>query len=639
MDFSGELLVTFADPAVRDWCHRVIEAARAGGHDFAVDEDKLRGAIDDPDIFHSDQGAPLWWDFWQAYGAALVGSKDLDVRSQPFASQFRIFSQDPRILLSHEFRRKLDGAIPPVPSEFELVRRYRAVRGSAEELRCEIEGLCRTVVSPGLKDMMDRFASELEEMESESRGGIAGDRQRLFEIDSSVGRAAAIMDMDRRALAGRAPELFRNTMFAIDLASERAKARLNELRSRIAAELALNPLDEEPCAAAGDKGLFEAAAELSLRLSEILRIGLFTGKIGAIASEKPDFGGRMSFEELSDLAFHAMAAMVPKEALRSIDRTGANPLLVDAALLDAAFRHRMGDSSQAYAEEIGPFIRRVLVGRPQRVRDGTAAPDGEAEAERDDIAAGRIGEWLFEQHDSGEPRPMHLELGGGSNPAGLALAARLADVTVLSIDPNCPPIAEEAISRIGFVPRNFLALAGRAERLVPYSFKRPLFEGALMVAPPPLGWVGMMLSAILAVKPGGRVDIYKFNSRNFDFGFLRRSGFEVSVEDLDGADPSLPPSSFFESGVSVNHIGITVPERGGGDDGWGEGEGPGPIVRGRPGTPRPLTRKRRIGPPRGPASASDISAGVFAAPLNAPVAAPCAAQSLSLFTGFLVRAI
>jgi hypothetical protein len=165
---------------------------------------------------------------------------------------------------------------------------------------------------------------------------------------------------------------------------------------------------------------------------------------------------------------------------------------------------------------------------------------------------------------------------------------------VFSVDPSGCPVAEEATSGIGSVPENFVRFAGRAERIVPYLFKKPLFESVLMVAPPSYGWVPMMLSALLAVRPGGAVRIFKFAS-SFDFDFLGRAGFDVVEQHMEGGHPLIPSSDYLRPGVPVDFVKITAPQRGRAPEaGGGEGGGSRDIVRRSPRGPRSITRKRPV---------------------------------------------
>ncbi len=534
MNRLDETSSIFSAFAARAWGRSVIEEAHSSDPDVEIMYDELLGAMDDPSVFATPRGRRLWWEFWQAYETVVRREPKLSLDSQGFARGFKFFADTGVVLSSF-------GSLPwdflrPHPAEHELARLYKdfgdAV-GLAEErlrkIRSKAEG-------EHLMLMIDTQLEELSQIRSAGKNELAKARRRLWEINAATSDALAVLEVSTDGMDFDLMLLLRGMAAAQELAEPRTRRLVEAMREVIVGALE-----------SGSIGTVEreAIAESHILTLEIL----WAHEPGAPEPELPaqtDTDGpqvNTEFESLSGVAFAAMSSMTPLRALKKLKSLPQDTSFIEAAMIDAAFGNRMDDLSNTYNEEIAPFIRETLIGKVRevpQVEEGSSIEDGLLEA--------RLGPALRSR------RRILLELGCGSALNGLRMAADDPSALVFSIDPAAPYITEEHKKH-----NNIVMLRGRAQELVPFAFDEPFADEALMVAPPSFGWVPMMLSALLTVCPGGTVDIYKFNSKNFDYGFLRRAGFEVSVTPLRAGSPSLPASDFFKPGMPINHVNIRVP--------------------------------------------------------------------------------
>ncbi|MFA4972608.1 MAG: hypothetical protein WC683_08340 [bacterium] len=529
----------FSAPDARDWGRSVIEEALRSDPDVELLHDELLGAMDDPSVFATPQGRRLWWEFWQAYESVVRRAPLLSLHSQGFAKRFEFFADTGVVLRSLE-------SLPwkilrSHPAKHELMRFYKDIGRAASLAEERLCGLRSMVESEHLKLMIDMQLEELSQIRSAGKNELAKARKRLWEINIEVSDALAVLQDSTEGMDFDLMLLLRGMTAARELTDPRTRRIVEALQSVIVKALA-----------SGRIGVLEreAIAEAHILTLEIL----WAHEPGAPAPELTADAGQngakllADFEEASGFAFAAMSSMRPSQALTKIKSLPHDPSFVEAAMIDAVFANRMGDLSIPYNEEMAPFIRGALLCRVREVPQAV-----EKSSLEDTLFEARLCRTLRSR------RKILLELGGGSALNGLRMAAEDPSAFVFSIDPTVPEISEERIEQIGFVPRNHVILRGRAEEVVPYAFDKPFADKAVMVAPPSFGWAPMMLSALLAVRPGGTVDIYKFNSKNFDYGFLRRAGFGVSVTSLRAENPLIPASDFFKPGMPVSHVRITVP--------------------------------------------------------------------------------
>ncbi|MFH1830971.1 MAG: hypothetical protein ABH871_09395 [Pseudomonadota bacterium] len=181
----------------------------------------------------------------------------------------------------------------------------------------------------------------------------------------------------------------------------------------------------------------------------------------------------------------------------------------------------------------------------------------------------------------GKETPIHIELGGGGVPYGLRLAEEMPRARVISIDPMpkqlAPPLLRTVQRYVNHFqqdnyrkyhlmnkgeiekPANFVELAGYAEWMALALAKKPVADSLAIVSPNPNILPSMLLSACLAVKPGGKILVCMLPHDRIPNAMLSVSGLTIEDKvELKPGNKSRPLSPMADLNSRVLPMFATV---------------------------------------------------------------------------------
>lgn len=541
------------DPAVKAWGHELVEAARNCGVVLdPVTAETLHQAIETPSLFEAPQDGPLLKKLLgRSYRAVLddrATARRFQLASQPALQQ--TFS---RVL--HEYVTSEEEPEPKAP----LPLKHRDLKDRTVAVRAAIDLMARAgavrqmVRDPWLREQALALFSAADAVvrarpDSPAWIHASGELQRVEEY---LELAERMIQGSRFILAHESGKAIRDVEMLREILPSSERDRLIAIAERLQAMLSSREIGSEfmeltltarwrmmgihapfaRFALEGDESPSDAAQRIARSLHRSGRV--------------PDV------EELALISGLLVMADRPRTALLAVHEFQVHPLMRGSALLLAAWRDRLGRENPLYREAIEPTILLSAVG----VWRDSVLP--RSTLNLDDLSQPMVD--AFEpllQKASDEGRPLHLEFGGGSLPHGLKIARDNPSALVLSIEGEIKPIQWDLLG-MRQAPPNFHLLEGRSEWLAPYA-SAPFAQSATMVAPSPLSLRPMLLSALLAVKPGGTIDFYQPVHEEASLALLydARIGFEQTLLDPRGA---FIPQSWYLRDYQVRLTRIVVP--------------------------------------------------------------------------------
>ncbi len=546
-------------PEIRRWGHEVVREAERRRIAPAGELGSLHEAIDDPILFLSRESEPLRDRFWSAYDAVSGDAAHLLLSAQSFAPHLSLFVEDPRSIIDQGRRRRSSHPHRPPPPELDLARSYYPdIAQSAEAVKDRVDELRRLVVGEELGAYLDGLLVELHGLKARATD-LRSARERLWEIEGIVGGATTLAVAPEAGVQERIVELLDElSVEMVELPPEKA-GPLAALRTVLNRYLVSGVLDEVARGFAAEAHIvlselrFERSphrrGEAERRPPTVQELERRFGAEVSSAPAAPDPSeSRVSFEELSDLAYAIMAGMAPARAVELLQKVDAEEEITGAAMLDAAFRHRLGAESEPYRQTFAPLVRRVLMRQIGRGRAAARPP----------LEARGLAEQLEPLIAGG--KSLMLEFGGGATPYGALLAARMPAASVVSLDPEFRQPPEGSLPAEP-EPVNFLRVQARAEGIAPFAARDAFALGAVMVAPPQSGILEMVLSALLAVREGGSIEIFHGMRQGVSYlEALRAAHIAFSEQILAADDPGLPPSASLQAEQGVRRVQIRVPQ-------------------------------------------------------------------------------
>jgi len=398
-------------------------------------------------------------------------------------------------------------------------------------VRKHIEALRDAALSKGLRQYLDGIDEEFEGMlDGVDESDVLGTKRRIWEVEWMVGGALELLHMPKEGFRRQGGMIADGLEVALREVSADDMQKVSELVKTIRACLEADAIEGPPR---------DIAVEAHIVLSDIL----FSRERDE--QEEDQSTNEASFREMTSAAYELIREGYPEVAVEAAGDMTENAPLAGAALLDAAFRHRLRDSSSSFLADIAPVLKRTRI---------------TAVAAKGSGAMHEFGEHLMAKKFPkaiSEGAPVHLEFGGGLESYGLERADdRVADRWI-SIDPDVEAM-RIYLETADELPKNFVPVTGRAEESAPFAANEPFAEDAVMVAPSRNGLDAMILSALLAVKPGGFVNVYMDAEIKNDLKWLEKTGFLVRDERISPGDPTLPPSGRLEGYSEVRHVRVAV---------------------------------------------------------------------------------
>ncbi len=531
------MMMASGDPAVKAWGHELVEAARARGVILdPVTAETLHEAIETPSLFESPQDGPLLRKLLgRSYRAVLDDrsiARAFQLASQP--SLQKVFSRVLREYVTAE--EEPEAPQPPGYGEF---RDREAVVRAAIQLMGRAGAVHQMVRDPWLREQALSLFGDADAVVRARPGSPAWihARSELQRVEEAVEIAERMLQGSRFTLAHESGIAMRDVEMLREVLPSGERERLVAIAERLQAMLSSREIDSE---------FLELALQARWRTTGVrapfARFALEGDESPAEAAERIARrlrqGGRVpGVEELALISGLLVMAGRPRMAICAMHEFLVHPLMRGSALLLAAWRDRLGRDHPFYRDAIEPEILVSAVGvwRESALSHFTFCDDRLSQPMIDALPP------LLERARE-EGRPVHLEFGGGTLPDGIRIARQDPSALVLSIEGEVRPIQWELMGMAEPTP-NFHLLEGRSEWLAPYA-SEPFAESAVMVAPSPLSIRPMLLSALLAVKPGGRIDFYQPVHEETPLALLygARIGFEQTLLDPRGA--YIPPSRY-----------------------------------------------------------------------------------------------
>lgn len=535
------------DSGIRQWAHEIVEYVGERLGDEYADPEELHEAIDQPMLFVQEmqEGDDRLYDSFvhclsliekETRGDSDPIARKLLLRRQPFVRRLKVFDEISMGALKHSIRGVAKRFHVHPPSDDDLKFQYPDIVRGASMVRGYIDALRDMALRKGLRNYLEEADEELEKIAENLEAYDSADaRRRIWEVEWMAAGATALLNLDEVVFARRAREI----ADGLDqLRNSVPEARMSEVISLIKA-----------IRACLDGGAIDGRVRDMVVEAHIITADLLFG------DEHRLHGGKAvvvkpRFDDVSSFAFAFIEMGNPHEAVRLINRITRNSALAGAALLDASYRYRLRHTSSPLLEVIPPILKRAQL---VRVKPGRANGEGiPADFDLGDADflrefPGYIDEW----------RPIHLEFGGGWTPVGLKMASGLDDSWFISIDPNPKPVLDK-FGYKGEFPRNFVPLVGRAEDVAPFAALGSFAEDVVMVSPPAANLNSMLLSALLAVKPGGAISIYLNADQASDVGWVEEAGLDIVEMLLDSDDPTLPDSDCLTKYGAVRYLRVSV---------------------------------------------------------------------------------
>lgn len=513
----------------------------------------------------------------------------LKVSTQPFSAEFRLW-QDPIDVLRSGFNIS-DGDTEMQESEFDLFRRYPDIPKGISGVMKEIERLEAFISSSFLKGYLSDIAGALEQIASEETIEASDARRDIESLGRSVRAISGIMGRaETSQLSAVIPYIVQSALLARERAAD---------GERVDIERALWRLERAFEVGQSGPRLRELALEVQIRAWTILhRFGpaqdasefeagegvedIFTFAqagdadpevaAGKLAEEIFARDGSPTPGELATLAWLHLLVGKPEQAISSLSEFEQDPVVSGIALLMAGWRYRLRDRAVFFDDVVLPGIKKALL-MERFVQDHVKKSQGDRAPWLEIPLQKEISNIIDKARLEG--KPILLDLGAGDVPMGLEYAAASLGMHVVSVEPDVKPIDWSAID-ISYPPRNHSFLMGRAEELAPFAAEGPFASGAVMVAPGEENVMAMLLSALLAVEPGGEVIVFQQMEEMLPVDLIESMGLDVKVFVLDSNSPSLPPSRHLGRGEPIRMARIGVRGLGGKKIGGivkGEGSG------------------------------------------------------------------
>lgn len=558
----------FLDPGVRAWAQELVQEGRRAGVAVPGDLiDSLAAELSKPKPFEAEHATVLIGALRTLYRDVVEGGKAEQLRldRQPFGGSFTLWTASVAI--------GKDEGVPRIPggsselSQFDLFRMYPDIRASVRRIRGSIRALLKEVARPLLMERLQGFLVALDRIDAKALQHPTDVRR---EIDS-IAHAVKVADIYLSAktpgdLLPRLPLIIEDVLVARVHASPEEREELDQ---------ALHSIQMLVAAKKRVAQLRELAAETWLRARDILLEGRAAEDVEQpatadeaafleIAGTNPGSEADELFDELlrraasptlgelATLAWLRLLDNDPVEAVEAVNAFGADPAVAGAAFLMAAWRVRLADREEFFAQNVLPAIWRA------KNMDQNPTPVDFRPA---DEAGALLVEALPFILDGAASRgkSVVIELGAGRRPMGAAYAVEQSAAHVISIEPDARSIDWDGLEILRRPP-NFDFLAGRAEELAPFAAIQPFASGAMMVAPPEGALMAMLLSAIIAVKGDGEIVIFQRHDEMLPVDFLKSLGLKVRLFTIDPGDErnDMPPSEFFVKGEPVRMARIAV---------------------------------------------------------------------------------
>nr|HPQ80186.1 hypothetical protein [bacterium] len=263
--------------------------------------------------------------------------------------------------------------------------------------------------------------------------------------------------------------------------------------------------------------------------------------------------------ELATLAWLHLLVGRPEAAVRALSEFDADPVVAGAAFLMAGWRYRLRDNEGFFEDIVMPGIKKAFL--MERFAADEAGPSDLGRAPWLEIPIvdelPKVIEAAAKKNAS-----VLLDLGAGDLPFGLEYAAQTSGIHAISIEPDVHPIDWSSID-VRFPPLNHSFLMGRAEELVPFAAESPIAQDAVIVAPGEQSVMSMMLSALLAVEPGGEIFVFQNMEDMLPVDLLQSMGLEVEIFSVDTGKYDPPPSRYLAREGEIRMARIRVSQFGG----------------------------------------------------------------------------
>jgi len=544
-DFYRNLIL--GDPKIRQWAHEIVDLVGSRLDDEYADPEEVHEAIDQPMLFvremHEDDDR-LHATFMHCLSLVERESRDFSdpvtrkllLRRQPFVRRLKIFDEMSVGALKHSIDNDSRRFHIHPPSDEDLEFQYPNIERSVSMVRGYVEALTDAALSKGLRNYLADVDEELEDIVSDPEAFEPTDlRRRIWEVEWMAAGATALLNLEERVFSRRAREVVDGLALLRKSVAAHRQAEVDSLIKAIRACL--------------DGGAIDGRVRDMVVEAHIITADLLFGDEHRLHGGK-EVRVKPNFEEVSSFAFAFIEMGDPQEAVSLIRKIAKDNALAGAALLDASYRYRLRHTSSPLLQVIPPVLKRaqLISVIPEEFKGGGVSENvdlGEADFLKE-----------FPKYLEGG-RPIHLEFGGGWTPISWELADDMFDDLYISIDPNPEPVTKNFLYE-GDLPKNFVPLVGFAEDLAPFAALGSFAENVQMISPPAMGLNSMILSALLAVKPGGIVSVYLNADQASDVGWIEEAGFDIVETLLKSDDPTLPESDCLKKYKGVRHLRISV---------------------------------------------------------------------------------
>jgi hypothetical protein len=543
MDRFYQILFLLADPEVRQWAHEIVDMVGSQGGDEYADPEEVHEAIDNPMLFieeidEDDDRLHASFKHYLSLVELEKGkipdaiSRRLLLRTQPFERPLRIFDEHSVGALKLSIGGKARRFHVNSPSDEDLGFLFPDIARGASLVRGYIDAL-RDVAIGGemreyLKDVDEELAGVVENAEAYDQQDA---RRRIWEVQWMAAGAKALLELPEQVFIRQSQEIADGLeAYMRDVPADAmhvASSLIKLIRAGIEGD-------------ATDGRFRDVVVEAHIVLADFLFGDEHRVQGGQEILVQP------RFEDISSYAFALIEIGEPERAIAEVRKITRDSALAGAALLDASYRYRLRHSSLTLLRDLSPILKRT-----QLIRVSENA--GEARKKADDL--GDLDFLKSFPRYLEEGTPIHLEFGGGWSPVSREMAWSRDDRLFISIDPNPEPV-RSGFHYMGEFADNFVPLVGRAEDVAPFAALGSFAEGAYMISPPAASLNSMILSALLAVKPGRLVNVYLNAEQASDYGWLPHAGFDMVETLLESDDPTLPESDCLRKYSKVRHLRI-----------------------------------------------------------------------------------
>jgi hypothetical protein len=547
MDIS-QIIRALGDTEVRRWAHELVDFVGQLGGDEYADPEEVHEAIDQPMLFVSEmrEGDDRLYAAFMHYlsliegeGSDLSGAalRRLILQRQPFVGQLSLFDEHSvgalKLSIGGKARRFHVGS----PSDEDLSHPFQDIDKGASLVRGYIDALREVALRKGLRKHLENVDQELAGIvDNPDAYDVVDARRRIWEIEWMAAGAVNLLQLPEQPFVRQVGEIIGGLDFYLKRGAADGEGEISSLIKDIRACLEGNAIDGR---------VRDMAVEAQMVLSKLL-----------FDDESRIRGGKQvvvqpSFEDISKFALAFIEMGHPLEAITLVRRITRDSALAGAALIDASYRYRLRHSSSPLLDRLSSILEGKQLIRV--VPDSEGDPAQKSISAKDDLGDADFLEAFPALLEEG--KPIHLEFGGGWSPISWELADDFFDDLHISIDPNPEPVIKNFLYE-GEFPKNFVPLVGRAEDVAPFAALGSFAEKVVMVSPPAASFNSMILSALLAVKPGGIVTVYLNAEQDSDYGWIPHAGFDMVETLLKPDDPTLPESDCLRKYSRVRHLRI-----------------------------------------------------------------------------------